>query len=145
MKVKVFHPYFQSSIFCKEILKKFDENNVEVYQKNQFDKKEEMTKISSDDEIVIVFPIWWYTAPFNFVKWCEMMGDQKEYFANKSIKIIAMVGGAKERYDEFHPNAIELMNSWITKYFGNVAWEIYYGCVPPNIEKLKKQWFGKGE
>ena len=141
MQIRIFHPYFKSSLFCKEWLNNFNENIIKIYQDENFDIKKEVEEIKTENELIFLFPLWWYNPPWNFVKWFEDIAKHKQIFKNKKIKVVVMAGGQEYRYNSKTITGIQNMNKWIDEFLNKPEWEIYYGCIPKNIDEARKVWF----
>ncbi len=141
MQIKVFHPYFESSIFCKEILKKFPNHNIKIYQNNDFDLIYESEQLELHNELIFIMPLWWYSFPYNFVKWCQILKDNPNLLKDKRIKLIVMAGGKQDRYVEGSRTSIKNMNKWVDDLFSTIEWKIFYNCIPKNIDDLRAVWF----
>ncbi len=94
----------------QESSKQLNHNNFDLldlklaYPTDQFDVKREQKRLCEYDTIILQFPFYWYTMPYNLKKYLdEVIVDgygfgTNYYLANKSLQVITTVGSAKSTY-----------------------------------------------
>ena len=100
--VKVFHPRFETSKACKKVLKEYPDYEVFIHTDIDFDPSEERKLLLETDQLVILFPMYVYAAPYNYKYWIEQFDFIKDY-DHLNVWIHTTVSGTKEWYLRHEP------------------------------------------
>lgn len=110
------HPYWNDSVANKTIVEEFSRLNpdavvsniAELYPDGNIDVKAEQKKLLEADNIVLQFPIMWYSCPSDMHKWLEEVlaygfayGHGGDKLKGKRFIVSFTTGGSADMYSKF--------------------------------------------